>query len=227
MSQVQEILKQSYNHLGSVSTDDLPVNVLLTNLQSVIDKRLLDLNLTDNNHLLKSAIISVDGTNSEYPLTVSDFSEAIRLEYSIDGGITFFGNVEFVAFQNLYLDRSEGKLTASIYGSPAQLQFSLVPDSSLTFRIWYEPKRAVALRLAQEPNLSSFFHSFLALEAAAMSVVDVSGKDGEWKRLKQETLVMAVRDWEIRWQKWTTKPSNTGVVKKRRYNERRARTGNF
>lgn len=223
MAQVQSIIKNGFMHLGNISTDDLPLDVFLTNLQSVIDKRMVDLKLTDGNYLLKSTEFEGDDENTDFPISVSDYSEAVKLEYSQDG-INFSGNVELVNHANLYLNRREDSLTAAIYGTPARIEFSLIPTSTTIFRLWYEPSKGTPLRLTQEPQLNAFFHSFLALEAAAMSVPDVMSRDDNWKRMKQQTLYASVGEWEKRWTRWTEKPPNHGVVKKRRWNERRAKS---
>jgi hypothetical protein len=222
MAQVQSIIRNGYMHLGNISTANLPIDVFLTNLQSVIDKRMVDLKLSDGNFLLKNWEFEGDDESVDFAISVSDFSEAVKLEYSEDG-LNFTGNVELVNHANLYLNRREQDLTAAIYGSPARIEFSLIPNSLTTFRLWYEPSKGAPLRLTQEPELNTFFHSFLALEAAAMSVPDVAGRDDNWKRMKQQTLLASVAEWELRWTRWTEKPPNQGVVKKRRFNQRRGK----
>jgi hypothetical protein len=228
MAKVQEILKNAYNHLGNISTDELQPHVLLTNLQSVIDKRMMDLSLADTNHLLQSWELTVDGVNTDFELPVPDFGEAVRMEVSQDGQ-TFYGNVEFVNHASLFLNRGEGKLTVATYGDPPHIEFSLVPDAQTIFKLWYEPSKGTPLRLAQEPALNAFFHAFLALEAAYMSLPDVrrEGMDPQaesaWKSMKQGVFMQQLQDWEQRWLMWIRKPENQSVVKKRRFNERRSR----
>lgn len=221
MAQVQSIIKNGYAHLGGITQDDLPIDVFLTNLQSVIDKRMIDLKLADGNFLLTKLEFDSDGESVDYTINALDYGIAVKLEYTVDG-INFTGNIELVNHANLYLSRRENNLTAAIYGTPPHIEFSLIP-STQTFRLWYEPKKGLPLRLVEEPQLNAFFHSFLALEAAAMSVADVMNKDPQWKQMKQQTLLAEVRDWETRWIRWTEKPPNQGVVKKRRFNERRTR----
>lgn len=222
MAQVQSIIKNGYAHLGGISEADLPIDVFLTNLLSVIDKRMVDLKLADGNFLLTNTEFNGDDESVDFLISPSDFGEAVKLDFSTDG-INFGGNIELINHANLYLSRKDENLTAAIYGTPPHIEFSLVPSSQTTFRLWYEPKKATPLRLTQEPQLNTFFHSFLALEAAALSVPDVNGKDMQWKQMKQQTLLAAVAQWEVRWIKWTDKPANQGVVKKRRFNERRRR----
>jgi hypothetical protein len=217
-----EILSNIYTFAGNVSEEQLAFPVVVLNARTALRKRLIDLQLSDNNHILADFEIIPDGLSRTFDITESNFGEAVLLQYSVDG-VNFFGNIQTVNKANLYLSQNDGALKASFYGNPKVVEFSIdIPSSIQSIKVYYEPHNASAPNLATNVDINNnAFLTLVAIDAVLLSLDDVAGVDDSWRLRKERTLRLEKAEWEQRWEKWTMKPSVQGVVKKRLYNSRR------
>src|SRR5437879_582575 len=96
-----EIISNLYSFAGNVSDTQLPFPVAVLNARTALKKRLVDLQLSDNIHLLVDFTLIPDGTKT-YDITESNFGEPVLIQYSRDGN-SFYGNIQIVNKANLYL----------------------------------------------------------------------------------------------------------------------------
>jgi hypothetical protein len=218
-----EVIRDLYVFAGNVSEEQLPFPVAVLNARTSLKKRLVDLQLSDSNHLLDDFDLVPDGRlDRVYEIPQSDFSEPVLIQYTTDG-VNFVGNVQYVNKANLYLAQDDGVLKASFYGNPRVVEFSVNPPSSiLAFRIYYEPHEASTPRLNTNIDIkNNVFLTLVSIDGALLSLDDIAGADEAWLSRKKKTLLTEKLEWEARWEKWNAKPAVQGVVKKRLYNSRR------
>jgi hypothetical protein len=216
-----EIISNLYVFAGNVSEEQLPFPAAVLNARTALRKRLVDLQLSDNNHLLAEFELIPDG-NRTYPITETNFGEPVLIQYSVDG-LNFFGNVQTVNKANLYLAQADGDLKASFYGDDRILEFSITPPSAiLAFKIYYEPHETASPGMSTNVDLNNnAFLTLVAIDGALLSLDDIAGADDSWISRKKNTLRLEKLEWETRWEKWNSKPAVQGVVRKRLYNSRR------
>lgn len=207
---------------GNLSEEQLPLPIVLLNIQTAYKKRIVDLQLSDSNHLVKYTEIEPSSSEKTYELIESDFGEAVLVQYSLDG-INFGGNVDSVNKANLYLSTREGILAVSFWGNPKVAEFSIFPPTAVqVFRVYYEPHEVSIPRFSSTVDVNNnAFLTLVAIDAMLVSLEDVVGVDENWRNRKRSSLLFQKQEWETRWEKWTMKPSVQGVVRKRSYNERR------
>lgn len=217
-----EIVRNLFVFAGNVSEDQLAFPTAVLNARTALKKRLVDLQLSDNNHLLDDFDVIPDGTSRVYDITEPNFGEPVLIQYSIDG-VTFSGNIQVVNKANLHLAQADGILKASFYGNPRVIEFSIEPPTSiLAYRIYFEPNDAANPRLTTNVDLNNnSFLSLVAIDGAILSLPDIAGVDETWRNNKKNTLRDEKLEWEARWAKWNSKPAVQGVVNKRPYNSRR------
>lgn len=218
-----EIIRDLYVFAGNVSDEQLPFPVAVLNARTALKKRLVDLQLSDSNHLLEDFDLVPDGRLDRiYEIPQSDFAEPVLIQYSTDGS-TYVGNVQIVNKANLYLAQDDGVLKAAFYGNPRMVEFSVNPPSSiLSFRIYYEPHEATTPRMSTSVDIkNNVFLSLVSIDGALLSLDDIAGADEAWLSRKKKTLLTEKLEWEQRWEKWNSKPAVQGVVRKRLFNSRR------
>jgi hypothetical protein len=218
-----EILRDLYVFAGNVSDQQLPFPSAVLNARTALKKRLVDLQLSDNNHLLNEfELLASDFDSRQYQIGEPDFGEPVLIQYSLDG-INFFGNIQVVNKANLYLAQSDGELKASFFGNPRILELSITPPTEiLAYKVYYEPHSASAPRLTTNVDINNnAFLTLISIDGALLSLDDITGVDDSWRDRKRKTLLLEKSEWEVRWEKWNSKPAVQGVVRKRLFNSRR------
>ncbi len=224
MTPLRTVISDVYKFGGNLSEEQLALPVVLLNIQTAYKKRVVDLQLSDLNHLLESFDLTPVSSERVYEITEPNVGEVVLIQYSIDG-VSFFGNVDSVNKSNLYLSQRDGILAVAFYGNPKLAEFSLTPPTAIQqFRFFYEPHEIPVPRLSSSVDLNNnAFLTLVALDAMLTSLEDATGVDEGWRNRKRDSLIMQIGEWERRWNKWIIKPSVEGVVQKRSYNQRRRR----
>jgi hypothetical protein len=166
---VSNLLDDIYKLCGNVTRDQLPIEIVLTLLYHELDKRRVQMNLTENNYFLKSAETPITDTR-DMLIPITDFGSPVAL-HVVNPFSNFESPIELVNFNSLPGWEADGQLKASLYGSPLRLRFSIELNSFLgwSLKFWYEPStpaaRGVEATVFINDNFRNLVASCVALDA--------------------------------------------------------------
>lgn len=167
---VAQIIDDIYKLCGNVTRDQLQLEIVLTLLYHELDKRRIQLNLTENNFFLTSAERPITDTR-DMIIPITDFGSPVAL-HVINPHSNFESPIELVNFNTLPGWEADGQLKASIYGTdPLRLRFSMELNSFLgwNLKFWYEPNtvapRGIEANVFVNDNFRNLIASCVALDA--------------------------------------------------------------
>lgn len=136
---IEDLIPQIYSGLGEIDQQALPMNVVLTKLNSVLSMNLKKLNLSNLNWFMTSYIVPIFSGKDDYEDFPGDWGRDIHAQYSAD-------RVRWYALDLVnvnYLDEigRAQRPSAGIYGTPPHLKLRNVPVGTIAVQIWYEPDK--------------------------------------------------------------------------------------
>lgn len=167
---VSQLVDDIYKLAGNLTRDQLPLEIVLTLLYHELDKRRVQMNITENNFFLKSEERPITNTR-DMPIEITDFGTPVSL-HVVNPHSNFESPIEIVNFNTLPGWEADGQLKASIYGTnPIRLRFSIELNSFLgwTLKFWYEPNtsapRGIESDVFVNPNFRNLVTSCVALDS--------------------------------------------------------------
>jgi hypothetical protein len=205
MYAVEDYKDSVYVRLGNLRTNQLDLVVVLENLYAAISKRIVELNLSSQNWLLKKVPVTLDG-RSEYPLNADDFGTPVIVRVTDPMGGDAVG-VEMVNVANFELARESGSgAVAFISDESGQTSVRLTAaQGGGRLEVWYEPDTPMPHELEASVPLRKLFKDFVVAEASRMCLPHVrySGSRQEQMQTKQEIrneLQQDIMEWKDLWE---------------------------
>lgn len=166
---VSQIIDDVYKLAGNVTRDQLQIEIVLTLLYHELDKRRVQMNITENNQFLKSEVLPITDVR-DMLIPIEDLGTLVAL-HVVNPANQFELPIEIVNFNALPGLEADGQLKASVYGQPPRLRFSIQQESFLQWdlKFWYEPNtpapRGVEASVYVNPNFRNLIASCVALYA--------------------------------------------------------------
>lgn len=228
---VSELLSRSYNYLGVPTQDKLSLGLALPLLLDSIDFFLIDLQISDENFLLKQYTFTPSRKDDDI-LTAPGFSVPVLMEVrdvSSTSDSDWRGILTANASDTQALAQ-DGVDSVAFYGQAFQTtmrwSFDPINDRQIEARLWYEPIASGPASLADSPKLSQAFAAMISLHCARACAPYCMDKDAA--TALGAFLTIQLREWESKWTRWVNVDRNQTVVQKRdfRGNRRGLRYGN-
>lgn len=139
---VKDLLNDIYKKCGNATRDQLSIEIVLTWLYDELNKRVKQLELSEQNQLLKSVVRPIIN-ELEQAINIEDFGTpvAVHLMNPIVDSSTIAVPLEIINFNALPQVGSDARLACSIYGTPPIIRFSraLKDFQQWQIKFWYEP----------------------------------------------------------------------------------------
>ena len=163
--QVKDYVSDIYVLLGNLTRDQLPIEIVLRLLYNELDKRRIQLNLTENNQFLVSKEKAIVDARDQL-VSIADFGSVVAVHLINPFSLTE-APVEIVNFNTLPAWETDGQLRVSLYGNPLRIRYSLdlTPQLGWSFRFWYEPD-AVSRGINSNVNINQTFRSLVTISVA-------------------------------------------------------------
>lgn len=214
--------------LGNVGERELPLHVMLSRLYSIVNKRLVELNLSSQNWLLRAFEFPLNGTDT-YPLSGAEgFGTPVMVEIASGQGGNYIP-IEMVNRTNLQLVHGSGKVGVAFDsdGNTPTIRLSTPGYGSL--KIWYEPDEPMPRNLEANVPLQRLFRDYVTTEAAMLCLpyVRYFDRDANDARLFKGDLAVSFNlelngsppdyndGWRNAWQIQINRAKNQGVVTRR------------
>lgn len=227
---VSELLSRSYTYLGTPTQDKLSLGAMLPIMLDTIDFYLLDLQISDSNHLLKQYAFTPTRKDDDI-VTAPGFSVPVLMEIR-DIGSTSDSDwrgiltADAADIQSL---AQGGVDSVAFYGQAFQTMmrwsFDPVNDRQIQARLWYEPIANQPASLADSPKLSQAFAAMISLRCAMSCAPYAMPADDAAGLIK--VLAIQLGGWEKKWMLWINTDRNQTVVQKRDYRGNRRRLNGY
>lgn len=228
---VSDLLGRCYNYLGVPTQDKLNLSLALPLLLDTIDFYLLDLQISNENHLLKSYTFTPSRKDDDI-VTAPGFSVPVLMEIR-DAGSTSESDWRGILTANASDIQDlckDGTRAVAFYGQAFQtmMRWSFDPlvDWAVEARLWYEPVAPQPATLADSPKLSQAFAAMVALRTAR-SAIPYAGFTPEEGQALFGALTVSLGEWKEKWILWCYSDRNARVVVKRDFRGGRRRWGQF
>jgi hypothetical protein len=167
--QVKDYVNDVYVLMGNLTRDQLPIEIVLRLLYNELDKRRIQLNLTENNQFLISKEKTIVDPRDQL-VSINDFGSAVAV-HLINPFNQSESPVEIVNFNTLPAYETDGQLRVSLYGNPLRIRYSLdlTPQIGWSFKFWYEPD-TVSRGINANVNINQTFRSLVTLSVAMASL---------------------------------------------------------
>src|ERR1051326_3052901 len=154
--------------LGNVSEAQMPLHVLLSRLYSVIDKSIVELNISTQNWILRPFNFSFNGKDTYSLDGADDFGTPVLVEVAeYPGGI--YVPVEMINRTNIRLAQESSKAAAAFDTVDGSLQIHFtIPSYSGVARVWYEPDTPTPRQLDANVPLKNLFRNYVTSEVALL-----------------------------------------------------------
>lgn len=172
----QLILKDLYSRikikLGNINTRQLDPAILIENLYSAINKRLVQLRLSTQNHQLKSFTIPLTNQR-EYIIPASDFGREVIVEAT-----TPTNTILPVEMQNYANLTSTDESFAVAFYKDATGKHILALNSvsnrpGYSLKVWYEPDTPIGRQLSVALPINSMFADVVVIDCSIMCLPHV------------------------------------------------------
>lgn len=224
---VSELLSSTYDYLNRPAQDKLSLGLALPMLLRSIDFFLIDLQIGDENFLLKSFTFIPSSKDADI-VTAPGYSVPVLMEVR-DANSTSESDWRGIITANasdIQTLAVDGVKAVAFYGQAYQPMmrwtFDPVNDWQVEARLWYEPIAVGPTSLTESPKLSQAFTAMIALHCARSCAPYCMDKD-EAEALGG-FLTIQLKEWETKWKMWINVDRNQVVVQKAdwRGNRRRA-----
>lgn len=226
---VSELLSRSYNYLGVPTQDKINLGLMLPLLLDTVDFFLLDLQISDENWLLKSFIFNPISKDDDI-VTAPGFSVPVLMEIRDIGSVSdsdWIGILTANASDIQALGR-DGTRAVAFYGQAFQSKmrwsFDPVNDWQVEARLWYEPVASQPSSLTDSPKLSQAFAAMIALRCA-WTAVPYCGFEMKEAMALRTALKEDCDEWKRKWHVWVYSDKNATVIQKRDFRGSRRRFG--
>ena len=191
---VSQIISEVYQKCGNVTRNQLPLELVLTYLYNQLDKRRVQMRLTEQNELLKKQDrLIIDAR--EFPVAIDDFGDPVAIHLiSPDVNQKYSQPLEIVNFNTLPAYEADGQMRVALYGGSADtglmVRFSTAVDTFLnwTLRFWYEPDdrtRGVNAEVPINPLFLNLISSVVSLDCLPYVEIDPTLKADITRRLME------------------------------------------
>jgi hypothetical protein len=217
MASLSSILSGVYDYLGRPTQDKLSLSLVLPFLLDCINFYTVDMQLSSENWLLKSATWTPASKeeNIANVASISDYSVPVAVEIR-DAASTDEADWEGILIASVsdIQDISrDGTKAVAFFGNPPQLKWSINPDDfEFEAKLWYEPMAAEPSALSESPNISQAFHAMLKLRTALLCLPHTGIANPEQLTT---TLATQLAQWEKKWIQWVNIDRNAKQVIKR------------
>lgn len=215
---VSELLSGGYEYLGRVDQEKLNLGQALAFLLDSIDFYLVDLLISDENHLLKSYTFQPSSKDDDI-VTAPGFSKAVLMEIRDSGSTSdsdWRGILTANASDTQDMARS-GEDCVAFYGQAFQTMmrwsFDPVNDRQIEARLWYEPTPNQPSSLADSPKLNQAFAAMIKIRWARTAIPYCGFTNDEAKSLFG-ALTVGLDDWRRKWDLWAYGDKNARVAQR-------------
>lgn len=212
--------------LGNLSEDELPIEVALPLYSIIVQKRLNELNVSQNNWFTKSTERNV--SSSEINLGIEDFGSLVQVKaLAVNSvGVVEFLPIRVVAFEALEDFRRSGQAACAVYGlgNEAKLKFSQSSYLPAKVRIYYEPYKQLNDGYESDNPIPANYLSMINLETAVLCAPHVRNTSESQARQLQAIVALyqeQVREFEKTWSRMFDAQAEHRAYSKRRYSRRR------
>ncbi len=210
---VSELLSRTSDYLGRPTQDKLSLGKILPFLLDSINFYGVDLQLSDENWLLKSHTFTP--SSKDHLVTVADFSVPVSVEIrDVESTIESDWQGILIANASDVQDMGrDGEKTVAFYGTPARMRWSFDPtEVPVECKLWYEPLLEEPSALTSSPQISQAFHSMAAIRTALLCAPHLGLAD---PAQLTATLTTQLAQWEGKWKVWILLDRNAKPVQKR------------
>jgi hypothetical protein len=194
---VSQIISDVYQLCGNLTRDQLSIETVLTLLYHELDKRRVQMNITENNQFLKSEVRALTDTR-DMIIPIEDLGTLVAL-HTVNPFNNFESPIEIVNFNSLPSWESDGQLKAATYGTnPVRLRFSVELNQFLDWdlKFWYEPNtpapRGVEALVYVNPNFKNLIANCVALYAIPYAEIP-----DDKKVMISQTLIMKIGNQDL------------------------------
>lgn len=225
---VSELLASTYRYLGTPDQAKLNLGTALEFLLQSISFYLIDLQLSDENFLLKQYTFTPSRKDDDI-VTAPGFSVPVLMEVR-DANSTSDTDWRGILTANASDTQAmavDGIKSVAFYGQAFQTMmrwsFDPVNDWQIEARLWYEPIANVPSALADSPKLSQAFTAMIALHCARACAPYCMAK--EEAVALEPLLTVQLKEWEQKWKLWVNLDRNQTVVQRADFRGARRRRG--
>lgn len=172
--QVKDYVNDVYVLLGNVTRDQVPLELVLKLLYNELDKRRIQMGLSENNQFLKVAEKNILDQRDQL-VSVADINMAADVvAVHLANPENFWERpLEIVNFNTLPGWETDGQLKVALYGQPLRIRFSLdmTPNLSWNLKFWYEPD-VVTRGINSNVVIPTIFKSLVTLSVALHALPD-------------------------------------------------------
>ncbi len=186
--QIKDYVSDVYVLLGNLTRDQLPIEIVLRLLYNELDKRRIQLNLTENNQFLVKKEKAITDARDQL-VNISDFGSPVAV-HLVNPFNMIEKPIEMVNFNTLPQWETDGQLKVSLYGNPLRIRYSLdlTPQLGWNFIFWYEPD-TVSRGINSNVQINQTFKSLVTISVAKACLPHV-----ELDVQKKAELVMSFTD---------------------------------
>lgn len=168
---VSQIINAVYQKAGNLTRNQLPLELVLTYLYDELDKRRVEMRLTEQNYSLKSENRSIIN-GREQEVSIDDFGDPVAI-HIVSPDVTLDNPhvipIEIVNFNTLPAYEADGELRVSLYGDPLKIRFSIPLNTYIgwNLKFWYEPDertRGVNTEVPVNPLFLNLISSVVTLD---------------------------------------------------------------
>jgi hypothetical protein len=213
MASLSEILSGVYDYAGRPTQDKLSLGLVLPFLLDSISYYTVDLKLSDENWLVKSATWTP--AEKEELLNINDFLApvAVEIRSSSSSDEADWEGILIANITDVQDIGREGRKAASFFGNPTKIKWSINPDDlEFEAKLWYQPTATEPTALTDSPVISQAFHAMLKLRTALLCLPHAGIADSEQLT---RTLAAQLTQWEAKWKQWVFADRNAKPVIKR------------
>lgn len=159
---ISQILDDVYKLAGNLTRDQLQLEIVLTLLYHELDKRRMQMNITENNQFLKSEVRPITDIR-DMIIPIADLGTTVSV-HVVNQHSGFETPVEIVNFNSLSSWEADGQFKVSIYGTPPRIRFSIDATSYLGWdlKFWYEPDTAAPRGIEAQAFVNTNFRNLIA-----------------------------------------------------------------
>jgi len=177
--QVKQIIDRVYQKAGNLTRNQLPLELVLPHLYDELDRREVEMRLTEQNYSLKSEIRAIIN-NREQEVSIDDFGDPVAIHIvSPDVNLeqAHVIPIEMVNFNTLPAYEADGELRVSLYGDPLKIRFSIPLNNFIgwNLKFWYEPDdrtRGVDAEVRVNPLFLNLISSVVTLDVLPHAEID-------------------------------------------------------
>jgi hypothetical protein len=167
---VSNFIDDIYKLCGNLSRDQLPIEIVYTHLYNQLDKRRIQIRMTEHNQWLKKANKPIIQPREQL-VSIDDFdSQSVVAVHLINPNNAHVVPVEIVNFNTLPNYEADLQLKCTFYGTPPKIRFSteLADFSIWSLDIWYEPATQSGRGPGADVFLNPLFRNLVSSSTALM-----------------------------------------------------------